>query len=87
MTHPDLEEVITVAPSGDKNPVSVLTDAYCDEMAHPHLFPSDKYGYKVQTDIPLSASKYFNQRLLSYSQVFDAERDYIFFVHSVMQNI
>ena len=41
--------------------MSVLTDTYCEEMAYPHLFPSGKYGYKVQRDIPLSANKYFNQ--------------------------
>ena len=40
--------------------MSVLTDTYCEEMAYPHLFPSSKYGYKVQRDIPLSANKHFN---------------------------
>ena len=37
----------------------------------------------MRRDIPLSASKYFNQRLLNYSQVFAADSDYIFFAHSV----
>ena len=52
-------------------------------MAHPHLFPSGKYDSKVQRDITLSAI--FNQRLLNYSPVFAADRDYIFCTHSVMQ--
>ena len=55
----DLEEVVTVAPSDGKNPVSVLTHTYCEKMSHPHLFPSGKYSYKMRRDIPLSASKYF----------------------------
>ena len=79
----DLEEVINVEPGEGKNLVSVLIDTYCEEMAHSHLFPSVKYDYKVQRGIPLSASKYFSQRLLNYSQVFSADSDYIFFAHSV----
>ena len=81
----DLEELITVAAGEGKNPVSVLTETCCEEMAHPHLFHSGKYDYKVQRNITLSASKYFNQRLLNYLHVFAADRDYIFFTHSVMQ--
>ena len=37
--------------------------------------------------MPLSPSKYFNQRLLHYSQKFAADSDYIFFPHSVLQKI
>ena len=77
----DLEEIITVTPGENKNLVSILTNTYCEEMAHPHLFPSGKYGYKVQRDIHLSASKYSSQRLLNNSQVFAADSDYIFFEH------
>ena len=77
----DLEEVVTVGPGKGKNPVSVLTDKYCEKMAYPHLFPSGKYGYKVQRDIPLSANKYFNQWLLNYPQAFSEDSEYIFFAH------
>ena len=55
-------------------------------MAYLHLFPSDKYGEKLHRDIPLSASKYFNQQLLN-CWVFAAYSDYILFAHSVMQKI
>ena len=48
-------------------PILVFADEYCEEMAHPHLFPYGKYGYKVERYIPLTASKYFNQRLLNFS--------------------
>ena len=81
----ELEKVITVAPGKGTYLVSVLTDTYCKELARPHLFPSGKYGYKVQRGMPASASKYFNQQLLNYSQVFVADGDYIFFAYSVMR--
>ena len=32
----------------------------------------------------ISPSKYFNQRLLNYSQKFTSDSDYIFFAHSVL---
>ena len=59
----DLEEEITVVSGESKNPVSVLTDTYCQEIAHPHMCPSDKYDYKVQKDTSVSTGKYFHQRL------------------------
>ena len=54
-------------------------------MAHPYLFPTRKFGYKVKRDVPLIPSKYFNQQLLNYPQHFASDSDYIFFVRSVMQ--
>ena len=56
-------------------------------MAHPHLFPAGKFGYKDKRDIPLTPSKYFNQQLLNYVQHFASDPDYIFFAHSIMQKI
>ena len=83
----DLEEEITVVSGESKNPASVLTDKYCQEIAHPHMYPSDKYDYKVQKDTSVSTGKYFHQRLLNYSQIFAANINYISFAHSVMQKI
>ena len=37
--------------------------------------------------MPLTPSKYFNQQLLNYSQYFALDLDYIFFAHSVMQEV
>ena len=56
-------------------------------MPHPHLFPTDKFGYKVKQKFYLTPSKYFNQRLLHYSQQFASGTDYIFFTHAVTQKI
>ena len=41
----------------------------------------------MEREIPLTPSKYSNQRLLHYSQSFAAGSDYIFFSHSVLQNV
>ena len=77
----------TLAPGQGKKTVSVLNDEYCEELGHPHLFPTGTFGYKVQRNVPLSPVKYFNQSLLNYTQKFASDSDYIFFAHSVMQRI
>ena len=56
-------------------------------MSHPHLFPTGKFGYKVDREVKLSPSKYFNQRLLNYTQKFACDSDYIFFAHQVLQQL
>ena len=65
----------------------LMTDSNCEELAHPYLFPTGKFGYKVQRSINLTPNKYFNQRLLNYKQRFASEADYIFCAHSVYQQM
>ena len=77
------DEFATIAPEGNM-PLSILDDRHCEELAHPHLFPTGKFGYQVQRDPPLSPVKYFNQRFLNYTQKFASDSDYIFFAHSVL---
>ena len=48
----------------------MLNDEFCEELAFPYLFPRGKFGYKVERDIKLSPSKYFNRRLFNYTQLF-----------------
>ena len=48
------------------------------------LFSTSQHGYKVEREIPLTPSKYFNQRLLYYTQKFASDNDYIFFAHIVL---
>ena len=81
----DKEGVVSIAPGEGKRPMSIFKDKYCEELAFLHFLSTGKYGYKVQRDIPLSPVKYSNQQLLNCSQKFASERDYIFFVHSVLQ--
>ena len=66
-------------------PKSILNDEYYEELSFPHLFPTGKFGYKVRRKVTLSPVKYFNQRLLNYSQKFASDTDYIFFACNILQ--
>ena len=55
-----LEEGIVTAPEEGKKPLSILHDDYCEEMAHPHLFPTGKFGHKVKRKFHLTPSKNFS---------------------------
>ena len=83
----EMEEGIVVAPGEGKKPVSILNDKFCEVLGHPYLLPTGQYGYKVEREIPLTPSKYFNQRLLHYTQKFASDNDYIFFAHTVLQKV
>jgi len=72
-------ENIIVAPGQGKTPFSLTTDEFCEELAHPHLFPYGKFGYHTEREVNLSPSKYFNQRLLNYSQKFACDASAIEF--------
>ena len=41
------EESISMAPGEGVIPISILTDKHCEELAHPHLFPTGKFGYSA----------------------------------------
>ena len=90
---PDLAYVITddatisIAPGENKTPIPIICDENCEVLAHPTLFPKGSFGYTVQRETKLSPSKYFNQRLLNYTQRFAADSDYIFFAQSVLQHL
>ena len=60
---------------------------FCEELAFPFLFPNGKFKYKVEREIKLSPVKYFNQRLLSFTQMFASDPDYVFFALSVTQQM
>ena len=81
------EENITVAAGEGLKPISILTDKHCEELAHPYLFLTGKFAYNVDREIYLSHVKYFNQRLLNYTQKCSADSDYIFFPHSVTEHL
>uniref|UniRef100_A0A7M5V9S6 ATP-dependent DNA helicase n=2 Tax=Clytia hemisphaerica TaxID=252671 RepID=A0A7M5V9S6_9CNID len=80
-------EILTLAPGEGETPISILYDENCEMLAHPHLFPKGKFGYKVERDVKLSPSKYFNQRLLNEKQNFASDPDYIFYACSVLQQL
>ena len=78
-----MEEGIVVAPGEGKKPVSILNDKFSEELGHPQLFPTGQNGYKI----PLTPSKYFNQRLPHYTQKFASDNHYRFFAHTVSQKV
>ena len=69
------DEFTTIAAGEGNVPLSILDDCRCEELAHPHLFPTGKFGYQVQRDpspLPsLSSVKYFNQRFLNYKIIYN----------------
>ena len=80
-------EEVCIAPGEGKKPNSLLLDENCEVLAFPYLFPTGKFGYNVQRANKLSPVKYFNQRLLNYTQIFASEADYIFYALSVTQQL
>ena len=44
------------------------------------------FGYRVSREIKPSRSKYFNQRLFNYTQLFASDPDYTFFALSMTQH-
>ena len=77
----DIEEAFIVTSGEERKPRTILGDEFCEELAHPHFFPTGKFGYKAEREIKISPSKYFNKRLLNYSQKFASDSDYIFIAH------
>ena len=80
-------EEISFAPGEEKHPTSTLSDKFCMEPAFPYLFPNGKFGYSIDRDVKLSYVKYFNQRLLDYTQVFALDKNHIFYALSILQQL
>ena len=80
-------EEISIAPGEGKQPTSMLSGDYCKELAFPYLFPEGKFGYKSIKELKLSPVKYFNQRLLNYTQIFASDSNYIFYALPVTQEL
>ena len=67
--------LLELAPGQDKGTRHIIFDKKCEELAFPKIFFRGKFGY----------IRYFNQRLLNFSQTFASNSDYIFFAQSVLQ--
>ena len=65
----------------------LFTENFCEELARLHSFPTGTCGYKAEREIPLSAVKYFDQRLFNHTQKYAYDLDYILFAHSVSQQL
>jgi len=78
---------VTIAPGEDKKPLPIICDEDCEMLAHPYLFPTGKFGYTHKRDEKLTPCRYFNHRLLNYSQKYSSDSDYIFYAQSLMQHL
>ena len=82
--NPD-DGLLNIAPAENQKPMAFFSDQFCEELAFPYLFPTGKFGHKAGRPIQLTPTKYFNQRLLNYTQRFSSNADYIFFAHYILQ--
>ena len=50
-------EKINIAPGDRKQPTSILSDTFCEQLAFLYLFPQRKFGYNIERDVKLSPIK------------------------------
>ena len=81
------QEVLDIAPGENRKPQSFFADQFCEELTFPFLFPVGKFGFKVGRPVHWTPTKYFNQRLLNFSQRFSSNADYIYFGHYIVQQL
>ena len=81
------DDNIVIAPGQGKQPLSLVNDKNCEELSHPCILPTGKFVYTADREIKLSPVKYFNQRFLNYTQKFASDPDYIFYAHSLLQQL
>ena len=81
------QRVLEIAPGKGKQPFSIFTNAFCEELAFPFLFVNGKFGYKTNPSVILAPTNYFIQRLLNWYQRFKSCADYIIFAQYVTQQI
>ena len=79
------ENLLELAPGQDKGTRHILFDKNCEELAFPKIFFRRKFGYIFPREHHLTPTRYFNQRLLNFSQTFASNSDYIFFAQPVPQ--
>ena len=78
---------ISIVPGEGKKPSSMLQDKYCEELAFSHLFSNYQFEYRVEREVKFSPLKYFNQRLLNYTQLSVSDSHYIFFALFVTKQL
>ncbi|XP_071122628.1 uncharacterized protein [Mytilus edulis] len=78
-------KVFCLAPGENQIPKSIFKEKGIDAMAFPHLHPGGEFGYSMERQVRLTASKYFNARLLSADTRFATDSQYIFFAQYVTE--
>ena len=46
-------EVLIIASGKGKQPMAILNDQYCEELAYPYIFSTGNFGYKVEIGLNL----------------------------------
>ena len=44
-TNDNVDQSIAIAPGERQKPISILNEIYCEDMAHPDLFPTGKFSW------------------------------------------
>ena len=68
-----------------KVPTNFLREKDVDAKAFPTLHPTGRYGINHPREIPLSAQKYFCQRLLNQDQRFAMNLPYLFMAQYIVE--
>ena len=66
---------------------NLLRMIFYEELSHPDLFSTRKFGFRTKRKVDLTSKKCFNQRLLNYTQKRSSHSDYIFFAQLVIQKL
>ena len=80
------EEAVSIASGEGHKPVYLLTDKFCEELAHSYLFPMSKFCYKAEGILYLNAMKYFDHEYLNIHKNLHQTR-LQFFAHSILQQL
>ena len=78
-------EVYSIAPGEGRHPVHFMQDKHCQELAFPVLFPKGQFGYQIEREVRLSPIKFFNARLLNYTDRFAGNPEYLFFAQYITE--
>ena len=66
---------------------NLLRMIFYEELSHPDLFSTRKFGFRTKRKVDLTSKKCLNQRLLNYTQKRSSHSDYIFFAQLVIQKL
>ena len=77
--------MLELAPGKDKGTRLILFDKKCKESVFLKIFFRGKFRYAFPREHHLIPTRYFNQRLLNFSETFTSNSDHIFFAQSVLQ--
>ena len=80
-------DIIHEIALGKGHTVSSILDKKREYLSFPDILSKGRFGYHYPRNINIHMSRYFNQRLLNYTQRFSSNSNYIFYEQSVLQQI